>query len=119
MDERTYFYLLNVPKDKEADFETFMRDSVVAKIPRRVSRSGFIRGLVLYRSNEADRTNVYCMVVDGEAPAAEALDQRRLADLGQEIPPRNEQMPEALSAYHRAEIEKWRPMVKAAGIKPE
>ena len=43
----------------------------------------------------------------------------RLADLGQQIFPREQQTPEALGAYQRAEIEKWWPIIKAAGIKPE
>ncbi len=45
--------------------------------------------------------------------------RKRFADLGQEIPPRNEQTQQALAAYHRAEIEKWWPLMKAAGIKAE
>jgi len=45
--------------------------------------------------------------------------RKRLADLGQEIPPREEQTPEALGAFHKAEIEKWWPIIKEAGIKPE
>jgi tripartite-type tricarboxylate transporter receptor subunit TctC len=43
----------------------------------------------------------------------------RLAILGQEIFPRDQQTPEALAAYHKAEIEKWWPIIKAAGIKAE
>ncbi len=45
--------------------------------------------------------------------------RQRLADLGQEITPREQQSPEALAAFHKAETEKWWPLVKAAGIKPE
>jgi tripartite-type tricarboxylate transporter receptor subunit TctC len=44
---------------------------------------------------------------------------RRLADLGLDIPPRNQQTPEALAALQRAEIEKWWPIIKAANIRPE
>ncbi len=45
--------------------------------------------------------------------------QKRLADLGQEIPPREQQTPEALGAHHRAEIERWWPVIKAANIKAD
>jgi tripartite-type tricarboxylate transporter receptor subunit TctC len=45
--------------------------------------------------------------------------RKRLADIGQEIYPRDQQTPEALRAYQKAEIEKWWPIVKAAGIKAE
>jgi len=43
----------------------------------------------------------------------------RLADLGVEIFPRDKQTPEALGAFQKAEIEKWWPIIKAAGIKAE
>jgi tripartite-type tricarboxylate transporter receptor subunit TctC len=43
----------------------------------------------------------------------------RLADLGQDIFPRDQQSPEALGIHHKAEIEKWWPIIKAAGIKGE
>ena len=44
---------------------------------------------------------------------------KRFVDLGQEIPPREQQSPEALGAHHRAEIAKWWPLLKAAGVKGE
>ena len=50
---------------------------------------------------------------------ADATVQRRLADLGVEIFPREQLTPEGLAAFHRAEIEKWWPIIKAAGIKVE
>jgi tripartite-type tricarboxylate transporter receptor subunit TctC len=43
----------------------------------------------------------------------------RLAELGFEIFPHDQQTPEALAAYQKAEIEKWWPIIKAAGIKAE
>jgi tripartite-type tricarboxylate transporter receptor subunit TctC len=43
----------------------------------------------------------------------------RLADLGQETFPREQQTPEALGAFHKAEIDKWWPIIKAAGMKAE
>jgi tripartite-type tricarboxylate transporter receptor subunit TctC len=45
--------------------------------------------------------------------------RQRLTDLGQDIPSREQQTPEALGAYHAAEIAKWWPLIKAAGIKAE
>jgi tripartite-type tricarboxylate transporter receptor subunit TctC len=43
----------------------------------------------------------------------------RFTDLGLEIYSRDQQTPEALAAYQKAEIEKWWPIIKAAGIKVE
>jgi tripartite-type tricarboxylate transporter receptor subunit TctC len=40
--------------------------------------------------------------------------QKRIADIGQEIAPRAQQTPQGLAAHHRAEMDKWLPMVKAA-----
>ena len=45
--------------------------------------------------------------------------RKRLTDIGQEIFPRDKQTPEALYAFHKAETEKWWPIIKGAGIKNE
>jgi tripartite-type tricarboxylate transporter receptor subunit TctC len=45
--------------------------------------------------------------------------RRKLADLGQEIMAPAELTPEALRAHHKAEIDKWWPVIKQAGIRSE
>ena len=50
---------------------------------------------------------------------ADPVVRQRLAEMGQEIPPREQQTPEALARFQRAEIEKWWPIIKAANIKVE
>jgi tripartite-type tricarboxylate transporter receptor subunit TctC len=42
--------------------------------------------------------------------------RQRFVDLGQVIPPPDQLTPEAFGAYQKAEIEKWWPIIKAAGI---
>ena len=53
------------------------------------------------------------------AALADAGVRAKLADLGQDIFPRGQQTPAALGAMHKAEIEKWWPIIKAAGIRME
>jgi tripartite-type tricarboxylate transporter receptor subunit TctC len=53
-----------------------------------------------------------------EALADETV-RKRLVELGQDLPPVDQQTPEALRTYHKAEIDKWHPIIKAAGIKVE
>ena len=43
--------------------------------------------------------------------------QKRIAEIGQEVVSPAQQTPEALAAHHKAEMEKWTPMVKAANAK--
>src|SRR5262249_31290770 len=45
--------------------------------------------------------------------------RQHLTDLGQVIATREQQTPAALAAYHKAEIEKWWPIIRAANIKVE
>jgi len=53
------------------------------------------------------------------AVLADPVVKQRFAELGQEIPPADQQSPSALGAYQKAETEKWWTIVKAADIKPE
>jgi tripartite-type tricarboxylate transporter receptor subunit TctC len=50
---------------------------------------------------------------------ADAVVQRRLVELGQDLPALDQQSPQALRAQHSAEIDKWFPIIKAANINPE
>jgi tripartite-type tricarboxylate transporter receptor subunit TctC len=50
---------------------------------------------------------------------ADPMVRQRLADLGLEIPPPDQQGPEALARRQQTEIDKWWPIVKAANIKLE
>jgi tripartite-type tricarboxylate transporter receptor subunit TctC len=43
----------------------------------------------------------------------------KLTKIAQEIFPPGQQTPEALAAFHKAEIDKWWPIIKEAGIKPQ
>ena len=43
----------------------------------------------------------------------------KFSELGLDVAPREQQSPEGLAAFQKAEIDKWWPIIKAAGIKPE
>jgi tripartite-type tricarboxylate transporter receptor subunit TctC len=63
------------------------------------------------------------IIVKLNAAAVDALAdstvRSRLAELGQEITPRDQQTPEALGAFQKAEAEKWWPIIKEANIRGE
>jgi tripartite-type tricarboxylate transporter receptor subunit TctC len=50
---------------------------------------------------------------------ADAKVQARFSDLGLDVASREQQTPEGLAAFHKAELEKWWPIIKSAGIKVE
>jgi tripartite-type tricarboxylate transporter receptor subunit TctC len=50
---------------------------------------------------------------------ADPATRERLTKIAQEIFPPDQQTPEALAAFHKAEIDKWWPIIKEAGIKPQ
>ena len=45
--------------------------------------------------------------------------QKRLSEVGQELPTKEQMTPEGFGAFHKAEMDKWTPIIKAANIKPE
>jgi tripartite-type tricarboxylate transporter receptor subunit TctC len=57
------------------------------------------------------------------AAMVQALDdpavRTRFSELGLDIASREQQTPEGLAAFHKAEIEKWWPLIKSAGIRAE
>ena len=61
------------------------------------------------------------LIVGVNAAVVEALadpkSKERFAAVGHVIPPRADLTPEKLAAYHKAEIDKWWPIIRAAGIK--
>jgi tripartite-type tricarboxylate transporter receptor subunit TctC len=50
---------------------------------------------------------------------ADPVVQKRFRDIGMSIPPSEQLTPQALYAYHKAELDKWWPIIKAANIKVE
>ena len=77
----------------------------------------FWHGLWVPRGTPKDVvTKLNAAVIDTLADNAV---RERFAQLGQEIFPRERQTPEALRSHQIAEIEKWWPVIQAAGIKPE
>ena len=86
-----------------------------AGVPGFTFRSGMRSGCPRARRRRSS-PKLNAAIVDA---LADADVRKRLADLGQEIPPREDQNPQTLAAYHKAEIEKWWPILKAANIKGE
>ena len=50
---------------------------------------------------------------------AEPKVKERFADLGLEVASREQQSPEGLAAFHKGELDKWWPIIRAANIKVE
>jgi tripartite-type tricarboxylate transporter receptor subunit TctC len=77
----------------------------------------FWTGLFVRKGTPADAiARLNAALVDSLADAGVAT---RITELGQDIPPREQQTPQALGDRQRADIEKWWPLIKAANIKVE
>jgi tripartite-type tricarboxylate transporter receptor subunit TctC len=53
------------------------------------------------------------------ATLADPATRKKLEDLAQVIYPPDQETPQALHAFQKSEVEKWFPIIKAAGIKPQ
>jgi tripartite-type tricarboxylate transporter receptor subunit TctC len=53
------------------------------------------------------------------AALADPTVQKRLTGVGHDIWPADRQSPEALAAYHKAEADKWWPIVRASKLKAQ
>jgi tripartite-type tricarboxylate transporter receptor subunit TctC len=53
------------------------------------------------------------------AALADPIVRKRFADFGLDVASREQQTPAGLAAFHKAEIDKWWPIIKAAGIRGE
>jgi tripartite-type tricarboxylate transporter receptor subunit TctC len=73
----------------------------------------------LWAPKGTPREAIARLSVAAQEALADAPVRQRLTDLGQEIPPPEQQTPEGLAAFHRAEIEKWWPIIKGANVKAE
>ena len=54
-----------------------------------------------------------------QAAMADPATRARIAELGMDLPSSEIKSPQAFAAFHKREVEKWYPIVKAAGVKPE
>ena len=53
------------------------------------------------------------------AAMADPTVQQRMAAMGLDLPPSNQRTPAAFAEFHAAEVAKWYPIVKAAGVKAQ
>ncbi|MBV8840300.1 MAG: tripartite tricarboxylate transporter substrate binding protein BugD [Alphaproteobacteria bacterium] len=73
----------------------------------------------LFAPRATPRDIVTKLNAEVQAMLADPAVRGRMVELGQQIPPRDQQAPEALAELQRADIEKWWPIIKAANIKAE
>ena len=94
------------------------RSAAVPQVPTIEEAGGPPLHIVTWRGMWAPKgTPVHVISRLGSA-VVEALSdpavQKRIAEVGQEVVPRLQQTPQALAAHHKAEMEMWMPMIKAA-----
>lgn len=93
------------------------RSKAIPQVPTMEEAGGPALDVMTWRGMWAPKSTPPAIIGRLVAAVVEALGdtsvQRRIADISQEIVPRDKQTPQALAAHHKAEIEKWLPMIKA------
>ena len=77
---------------------------------------GLVR--LLGAEGHADRRDRHAQRGDEEMLADPAI-KAKFSELGLDVATPEQQTPEGLAAFHKAEIEKWWPIIQAAGVKAE
>lgn len=94
------------------------RSLAVPEVPTIEEAGGPPFHIGTWRAMWAPKTTPPAIITKLGAAVSEALAdesvQKRIAETRQQIVPREKQTPEALAAHHKAEIQKWLPMIKAA-----
>ena len=99
------------------------RSSVIPAIP--TSEESGIPGLYasgwfgFFAPKGTPKENIARLNAALVAALADPSVKARFADLGLDMATREQQSPEGLAAFHKAEIDKWWPIIRAAGIKVE
>jgi tripartite-type tricarboxylate transporter receptor subunit TctC len=75
--------------------------------------------LALFAPKETSPSVVAALNAAVTDALADPTVRQKILDLGFDIPSRDEQSPEALAAFQKAEMVKWRPIIEGAGIKLE
>ena len=73
----------------------------------------------LYAPQDTPKAIISRLSAAAIAALADPTVRARFAEIGQEIFPPAQQTPQALAALQKSDIEKWWPIIKAAGVKVE
>jgi tripartite-type tricarboxylate transporter receptor subunit TctC len=99
------------------------RSSVIPEVP--TSDEGGVPGLyapgwfALFAPKGTPREIIARLNAAMVDALADPAVRKRYSDLGLDVAAREQQSPEGLAAFHKAEIDKWWPIIKAANIKVE
>ena len=80
---------------------------------------GLKRGAIMFNADKVLNTGSIKLNAAAVEALADQAVRSRLVDFGSEVYPRERLTPEALGALRKTDAEKWWPIIKELGIKPE